>query len=147
MTDQIERVGRFTNDQGSGILPGMTKSSSLTKSLTNKHLKRSLKPYQKYLPKNLGALKRFSTGELEAIAARAVMKKRKHKPKKLRTGFNSRKYNIKRAKRVMALENPTKKQLRATREARQHIRLVRRNRRIMKKPLWTDLPKAARRWG
>ena len=145
--DPTNRVGRFTNDQGSGVLPGMSKSSSLTKTLGNKQLKRSLKPYLKYLPKNLNKLKNYSTGELEAIATRAVMKKRKNKPKKLRTSFNTKKYNVKQAKRVMAMKNPTQKQLKATRKARKHIKWVRRNRQVMKQPLWgSDLPKGAT-WG
>lgn len=148
MTDQIERQGRFTNDQGSGILPGLSKSSSLSSTVSKKQIKRSLKPYRKYLPKNLGALSKYSTGQLEAIAARAVMKKRKHKPKKLRTSFNTKKHkNIKYAKKVMELKSPTKKQLKQTAQARKHIRWVRRNRKVMKLPLWTDVPKAVRQRG
>lgn len=146
--DPVQRQGRFTNDQGSGVLPGLSKSSSLTSTVGNKQIKRALKPYRKYLPKNLGNLKKYSTGELEAIATRAVMKKRKHKPKKLRTSFNTKQHkNLKYAKKVMAMENPTRKQLKRTKAARKHIRTIRRNRRVMKLPLWGGVPKAVRNRG
>lgn len=147
MTDQIDRVGRFSNDQGSSVLGGMASSSSLQKTLTNKQLKRTLKPYLKYLPKDLNKLSTYSTGQLEAIATRAVMKKRKYKPEQLRTSFNAQKFDIKRAKAVMSMEDPTQKQLRATKDARRHIRTVRQNRIVMKRPLWTDVPKEVRQRG
>ena len=148
MTDQIDRAGRFTNDQGSSYLPGLAKSSSLSSTVNKKQIKRSLKPYRKYLPKDLGKLKGYSTGELEAIAARAVMKKRGHKPQDLRTSFNTKKYqNINYAKKVMAMEDPTKRQLKKTAAARKHIKTIRRNRQVMKLPLWKGVPKEARNWG
>ena len=143
MAQPSDRLGRFTDDQGGNVYAGLREGSVSQQRMSNKQLKKALKPYRKYLPKNLNKLGKMTTGELEAVAARAVMKKNKNKPDKLRTGVNKQRFGAKRiayAKRVMANTDPSKMALKRTADTRKHIRFIRRNRKIMKAPLYPGIP-------
>lgn len=140
---RTQRQGRFQDtDRGQGLATGY---QDVAKQGTNKsELQRLIKPYKKYgVPQSLKKYKGMTDTELERLAARAVLKQRGlGRPgglnlQRLRTKFNKGRFNIQRAKRVMANPDATRKALRQTREARQHVRRIRANRRVMATRFWS----------
>lgn len=136
----LDRQNRFAPDaqRGGDILAGFQRAS--TDPVNKRFVKRQLKPYKKYgIPQKLTKLKGMSDTQLEKMATKAILKRKKVKVNKLRTRINRKRFSTKKvqhAKRVMANPNASKKALRKTRDTRRHIKQIRRNRRVQKSPIW-----------
>jgi hypothetical protein len=147
--DKTQREGRFQDfSKGEGIYKGY-QDSVKEDPFDKKFLKRTFKEYDVLkkgkLHKNLQPLRDMNDQQLESLAAKAVIERSDYKPKKLNRRLNDKKYNIKWAKKVMARKQAgqtvRKQALKRTKAARAHILRVRRNRRVMKTPLYPHLPK------
>lgn len=148
---EVQRQGRFTDsDRGGSIVSGY-RDAVKDDPFNKKFLARNYKQYDTLKkaglgsPKNLKKLKGLSDSQLESIAAKAVLKDKGFKRKKLPTKLNRKKHNIKWAKQVMAKrragQTVKKQSLQKTKAARQHILRIQKNRRIMKSPLFKGVPK------
>lgn len=146
----VEREGRFRDSApGSGVLGGL-RSSTEQDPFNKAFIARNMKQYKVLKKGGLGTkkglkkLRKIDDTQLEALMAKAVLKKHGHKPKKLPTKFNTKKFNIKRAKAVMAKraagETVKKQYLRQTRAARLHITRIRANRVTMGTPVYRNVP-------
>ena len=144
MTD-ISRENRFSDvGRGAGLLGGLRSSTDLPDTFTAKDTKRNLQPFKKFGVPNMQKFAKKSDTQIENIAANAIVrrgiKRGAIKRHKLRTTVNTKQFGagqVKWAKNVMAQDSPRAKALRRTRAARQHIKLVRRNRIAMKFPLFS----------
>jgi hypothetical protein len=145
MTQETTRAGRFGDaGRGQGIGAGLAGSTALPDTFTKKDIRRNLKEFKQFgVPQKIGKFRKKTDTQIENIAATAIVKrgiKRGDiKRRKLRTKFNRTKFSgkeIKRARRVMNAESPSIKALKQTREARRHIKTVRRNRLVMKTRLY-----------
>ncbi len=145
-----DRTGRFSDtERGSSLLGGRGRggligSTDLPDTFTRKDVKRNLKPFKKFgLPQKLGKFRGKTDTQLENLAAQTIvrqgLKRGSLTRKKLRTSVNRKKFSphqLKRARRVMQNDSPGQQAKKNTRAARKHIRRIRRNREIMKKPLF-----------
>jgi hypothetical protein len=147
------RQGRFADSaRGAAIGRGLQGSTKLPDTFTGKDTVRNLRPFKKFgMPVKPGQTKplRMYKGktdtQIENLAANAVIRKAIKKGsvtrRKLKTGINFKKYKrkeIQRARRVMSQDQPRRRALRQTRDARKHISLIRRNRRVMKTRLYSQ---------
>jgi len=155
MAQDAGREGRFNDTaRGQAIGAGLSGSTALPDTFTAKDTVRNLQPFKKFgVPlkkgkkpgRQLRAFKGKTDTQIENIAANAIVRKAikngSVKRTKLRTGFNYKKFNrrqIARAKRVMDAESPSAKARKQTQDARNHIKFVRRNRIVMKTPLFSQ---------
>lgn len=146
--DKTNRQERFQDVQKGASIAAGYKDAVNDDPFDEKFIKRQVKSFDTLkkagLHKDLSRLADYSDPELEALAAKAVIEQSEYKPKKLNTKYNRKKYDIKAAMRVQKRKQagqPVRRQrLRQTREARAHIMRVQRNRRLMRKPLYPNLP-------
>lgn len=151
MTSPVDRTGRFLDaDRGGGVYQGYQDALSRDP-FNKKFLARNYKQYDVLKKAGLGKVKNLdklaglTDTQLEGIAAKAVLKQKGYKPKKLQTSYNRKKYNIRWAKKVMERNQSgatvRKQTLQRTKEARQHIKRINHNRRVMKTRVFANVPK------
>lgn len=128
---RTERIGRFADvERGQSIVEGyqdVVQQDPIDKAFIQRNLKR----YQKFgVPTALAKLRGLSDTELEKMAARAVLKRRKVKVTPLRVTVDKRRYRtrqLQRARSVIAQGTTPGKGLAPV---VRHIRRVRRARRV-----------------
>lgn len=139
MAQQV-RTNRFVDEsRGVDVLSGFQDASR--DPINKQFLLRQLKPYRKFgVPQQLNKLEGMTDTQLERMAAKAILKRRKVQVRKLPTKINRKQHSareIAAAKRVMSRPNPTRQALRRTADTRRHIKSIRANRRVMRTRLWS----------
>jgi hypothetical protein len=141
---QNPRQGRFSTVEQSGVEAGLQESGQQDP-LNKKFIARNLKPFKTLkrfaTVKGLRKLKGKHMGQLERIAAQAVIKKAKVKSKPLNTKVNTKKHkprHIRQARRQLKRIGPDSFRAGSTsgiknkrvRRAANHLRQIRRNRAV-----------------
>jgi hypothetical protein len=151
----LDQAGsRFSAAGQSGIAAGLQESSTLDP-FNKKFIRRNLKPYKglkKFAKKGgLKGLRGKNTAQLESMAAKAVLKKNKVKSKplstKVRKGQGKGQFTgkqLRRARRHLKRQGPENDfqagsnkyiKRKGVRRAANHLRQIRRNRRVNKTPV------------